>query len=176
MVLGTAPEAQPGTLYFDPDRWSPRLADWSAPDGRHLVLHENTVLHRVWLRDDAAGMPLAAMIPFDDMVDLRIQAAAEIDGWRRGRPTLSRPAACPSEYQAQRLRLLIAILDLRADLPTTSHEVAQRLVYPRLSVGRGAAWKSSPERRRTQRLIREAEAMMRGGYRALLSGGPVRQK
>ena len=176
MIFGAAPEALPGALHFDPARWSPRLADWSAPDGRHLVLRENAILHRVWLRNDDDGLPLAAMIPFDDMVDLRLQAAAEIHRWFCGRPTSYTPAACPTEYQAQRLRLLLAILDLRADAKATSHEVARRLIYPRLSIGRGAAWKSSPERRRTQRLIREAEAMMRGGYLALLGHRQVRQK
>jgi hypothetical protein len=58
-------------------------------------------------------------------------------------------------------RLLLSILDLRGEGQVTSHEVARQLIYPRLDIGRGAAWKSSPERRRTQRLIREAEALRR---------------
>ncbi|MDD3799486.1 MAG: DUF2285 domain-containing protein [Novosphingobium sp.] len=37
-------------------------------------------------------------------------------------------------------------------------------------MGRGNEWKSSAERRRTQRLIDEALALMDGGYRALLRG------
>lgn len=121
-------------------------------------------------------MPLAAMIPFDATVDQRLQAVSEFDRWLGGRPTTSSLAVCPTEYQAQRLQLLLEILDLRAEALATSHEVARRMVYPRLAIGRGAAWKSSPERRRTQRLIREAEAMMAGGYRQLLAGRGVRQK
>ncbi|MBK6706242.1 MAG: DUF2285 domain-containing protein [Sphingomonadales bacterium] len=45
-----------------------------------------------------------------------------------------------------------------------------------MTIGRGAAWKASSERRRTQRLIREAEALAAGGYRALLKGRLGRQK
>jgi len=88
----------------------------------------------------------------------------------------SSPTAAPTSYQSQRLDLLLSILDLRGKRHVTSHEVARRLIYPHLDIGRGAAWKSSPERRRTQRLIREAEALAAGGYRALLAGRAGRQK
>ena len=71
---------------------------------------------------------------------------------------------------------LAALIPCDALLAVTSHMVARRLVYPRLSIGQGASWKSSPERRRTQRLIREAEALAAGGYRALLAGRAGRQK
>lgn len=109
------------------------------------------------------------------MTGTRLRAVQDLDHWLRGSPS-SGPAAWPTFYQAQRLDLLLAILDLRERARITSHEVARRLVYPRMTIGRGAAWKASPERRRTQRLIREAEAMTAGGYRALLAGMPGRQK
>ena len=43
----------------------------------------------------------------------------------------------------------------RASAPST-HEIARRLVYPHMRIGRGDEWKASSERRRTQRLIDEA--------------------
>ncbi|MGV7123078.1 DNA -binding domain-containing protein [Sphingopyxis sp. 550A] len=103
------------------------------------------------------------------MIETRLRAVSDLDHWLRGVPIVS-PAARPTAYQARRLALLLSILDLRGGAPVTNHEVARRLIYPRLDFGRGAAWKSSPERRRTQRLIREAEAFAAGGYRALLAG------
>ena len=80
----------------------------------------------------------------------------------------------PTAFQARRLHLLLDILDalLVPDKARPStHEIADRLIYPRLAIGRGAEWKASSERRRTQRLIDEALALMNGGYRALLQGG-----
>src|SRR3546814_424331 len=75
--------------------------------------------------------------------------------------------------------MMLAILDLLQEpggAGVTSHDVARLIIYPRLSVGRGAEWKSSSERRRTQRLIEEARGLMQGGYRALLAGPAGRQK
>ena len=132
-------------------------------------------MHRIWLRDDAAVGSLAALIPCDAMTDTRLQAASDLERWLRGIASPSK-AARPTPYQSQRLDLLLSILDLRSERDTTNHEVARRLIYPRLDVGRGAAWKASPERRRTQRLIREAEALVAGGYRTLLAGRAGRQK
>ena len=132
-------------------------------------------MHRIWLRCDPTHGPLAALIPCDGMAETRLLAVADLERWLRGTAS---PSAVywPTSYQSQRLDLLLSILDLRGEGQVTSHEVARRLIYPRLGVGRGAAWKSSPERRRTQRLIREAEALAAGGYRALLAGRAGRQK
>ena len=79
----------------------------------------------------------------------------------------------PTAFQALRLHLLLDIIDALlapGQARPSTHEVARRLVYPRLAIGRGAEWKASSERRRTQRLIDEALALMSGGYRALLQG------
>lgn len=111
------------------------------------------------------------------MADLRLQAASALRHWIADETPAAGRTVRPTFYQAQRLDQLLAILDLRREAPlVTSHEIAKRLVYPRLSVGRGAVWKASAERRRTQRLIREAEALVAGGYRALLAGRMGRQK
>jgi hypothetical protein len=85
----------------------------------------------------------------------------------------------PTEFQHQRLQLLCDILDLvgiSGAETLSTHELAFRRIYPGMTVGRGAEWKSSSHRRRTQRLIAEARALMNGGYRALLAGGEGRQK
>ena len=131
-------------------------------------------MHRIWLRCDPAGGPLATLIPCDAMTEMRLQAVSDLERWLRGISAAS-AVSWPTSYQSQRLDLLLSILDLRGERDVTSHEVARRLIYPRLDVGRGAAWKASPERRRTQRLIREAEALAAGGYRALLTGRAGRQ-
>jgi hypothetical protein len=117
------------------------------------------------------GSPLAAIIMCDAMLEHRLQAVSAFGRWIARNAGSAIPSALPTEYQARRLAMLLAIVDMRAALPkSTSHEIARRLIYPRLSVGRGAEWKASSERRRTLRLIREAEALVAGGYRDLLAG------
>ena len=176
VILDAASASGPGAMRLDPARWSQRLFDRLAADGRHLILAHGDALLRVWLRCEQPDMPLAAVIPFDALAGLRMQAASRCRHWLAGDMSAAMPAGRPTAYQAQRLAMLLAILDLRSRAPLSSHEVARRLVYPHLSIGRGSAWKSSPERRRTQRMIREAEALRDGDYRALLAGGGVRQK
>uniref|UniRef100_UPI00053F1A81 DNA -binding domain-containing protein n=1 Tax=Sphingomonas sp. Ant H11 TaxID=1564113 RepID=UPI00053F1A81 len=90
------------------------------------------------------------------------------------RPSRRNGAFRPTAFQRRRLDLLLDILDMLLTPPSaprpTSHEIARRLIYPGMTIGRGMEWKSSTERRRTQRLINEALALMHGGYRALLRG------
>lgn len=175
VILDAAPPTFAAEPYFDPARWTHRVGSrvWAA--GGHYILGGRRILHRIWLRCDPADVPLAALIPCDAMTDTRLQAVSDLERWLRGISSAS-PVSGPTSYQSQRLDLLLSILDLRGERQVTSHEVARRLIYPRMEVGRGAAWKSSPERRRTQRLIREAEALAAGGYRALLAGRAGRQK
>lgn len=160
---------------FDSGHWPRAIASRSAGDETHLVMGDAESLHRVCLRSVPASDPVASLIPCDALLDARLQALAGLDRWLRGARRGAQIFG-PTAYQARRLHLLLAILDLRRGDEVTSHKVAQCLIYPRLSIGQGASWKSSPERRRTQRLIREAEALAAGGYRALLAGRAGRQK
>ena len=104
----------------------------------------------------------------------RAEATRRLDLRLSGVPPGRCPRAMrPTAFQALRLHLLLDILAaLLAPGKTrpSTHEIANRLIYPRLTIGRGAEWKASSERRRTQRLIDEAIALMNGGYRALLQG------
>lgn len=175
VILDAAPPAFAADLRLDPARWTHRLGYRAGTSGGHYILSDGRIMHRIWLRCDLADVPHAALIPYDAMAETRLQAVADLERWLRGTASASQ-AARPTPYQSQRLDLLLSILDLRGERQVTSHEVARRLIYPRLDVGRGAAWKASAERRRTQRLIREAEALAAGGYRALLTGRAGRQK
>ncbi len=175
VILDAAPPTFAADLRLDPARWTHRLGFRTAPDGGHYILGDGRIMHRIWLRCDPAGSSVAALIPCDAMTETRLLAVADLERWLRGSASASAVPG-PTSYQSQRLDLLLSILDLRGERDVTSHEVARRLIYPRLNVGRGAAWKSSAERRRTQRLIREAEALAAGGYRALLAGRAGRQK
>ena len=167
MILDTAPAGVSTIRASDAARW-PRAAEGGTREGRHIVVGTGERLHRIWLRSEK-GL-LSSILMFDAMTATRLEAISAFAKWLEGKsgPHL---AGHPTRYQARRLRMLLAILDLRdAERDIRSHEVARRLIYPRLAIGRGAEWKGSSERRRTLRLIAEAEALRAGGYRSLLAG------
>ena len=175
VILGVAPPAFAAGPRFDPARWPHRRGCRPGFDGSHYILRDGAALHRIWLRGNSVDGAYACQVPLDCLIETRLQAVSNFDRWLRG-ASFAPAVPRPTSYQAQRLDLLLSILDLRGGAQVSSHEIARRLIYPRLDVGCGAAWKSSPERRRTQRLIREAEALAAGGYRALLAGRAGRQK
>jgi len=137
-----------------------------------MVLADGNGLHRVWLRPGPAGRSLAYIIIRDDALVLRQAMVRRFEQrMRDGRAGRSPPGLCPTPFQRQRLSMLLDILDAagtRDGAALTTYEIARRHVYARLQVGRGSEWKSSSQRRRTQRLIDEARALMEGGYRRLL--------
>lgn len=128
--------------------------------------------HHLWIRDARSGQALAYVIPRDGAMIRRAEATRRLDLRLSGVPPGRCPGAVrPTAFQARRLHLLLDILDallVPDEARPSTHEIADRLIYPRLAIGRGAEWKASSERRRTQRLIDEALALMNGGYRALL--------
>lgn len=79
----------------------------------------------------------------------------------------------PTPFRRERLVRMLAILDLldvSSDNPATVRQVAQEITFRGLSWLRAAEWKASSQRRHTQRLIAEAEAMRDRGYLKLLLG------
>ncbi|WAC25174.1 DNA -binding domain-containing protein [Blastomonas sp. SL216] len=156
------------------------IAEQKLRTGHHMVLSDGQMLHRLCLLTGPHGRRLAFVIPCDQLASIRLSASAALDrppvNFASGEPA---GLSAPTEFQRQRLELLRDILDL-AVIPDgdrlTSHELACQRIYPGMTIGRGAEWKSSSHRRRTQRLIGEARAMMNSGYRALLAGGEGRQK
>lgn len=166
---------------FDPSSWPLILADRSLRDGRHIVLGDIDGPHHLWLRSNDPTKPLAFAIICDSLAELRYKAAARLGRRLLGAPPARRSQIFrPTAYQQYRLTLLLAVLDM-VNLPgaaaATTHMVAHSLVYPRMKDCSSAEWKSSSERRQTQRLIDEALTLMRGGYRTLLCAKTaVRQK
>jgi len=159
---------------LDIDAWPIILADRTLSTGRHLILGDIDGPHRLWVRDPLRGSTLAYVIVRDEAVDLRHVAARRLDRRLAGAPPMRLPPGfAPTAFQRRRLGMLLDILDAVLDRErtgVTTHEIACRHVYPAMAIGRGNEWKSSAERRRTQRLIDEALALMNGGYRALLHG------
>lgn len=156
------------------EEWLVVLADRTLSNGRHLVLGDHDASHRIWIRDTAPRQPLAYVIARDKWIEQRWNAARRLDRRLAGAAPLRLPSGIqPTGFQRYRLSMLLDILDdvmAPGGTRISTHEIALRHVYPGMTIGRGTQWKASSERRRTQRLIEEALGLMRGGYRALLTG------
>ena len=180
IILDAVPERWGGRAITSLIRSLHLIAEQKLRTGHHLVLSDGENLHRLCLRTVQRERSLAFVIPCDQLAEVRLATSAVLNQAAGGR-SFGEPVglSVPTEFQRQRLELLCDILDL-AVIPEgvrlTSHELACRRIYPGMTIGRGAEWKSSSQRRRTQRLICEARAMMNNGYRALLTGGEGRQK
>lgn len=79
----------------------------------------------------------------------------------------------PTVAQRRRLMLMLKVLDQR--LSTGQPRLALRHIaavtlFPGRDLGRAIEWKSSTERRQTQRLVSTAMHLVQGGYRDLLKG------
>ncbi|WP_260929124.1 DUF2285 domain-containing protein [Novosphingobium sp. 9] len=180
VILEPAPPGMDGITAHALFSWPDIQADRILADGRHLVLGDCNVPHRIWLRSLDPARALAVSVPGDAFADRRFAAARHL--LRRlklapdhgaGAEEARGSGTALSPFQRARLAMLLGILDDigAADRPRMSlHDIAGRHVYRGMTLGRGAVWKTSSQRRRTQRLIREALGLMHGGYRDLLVG------
>jgi len=166
VTLGAAPPHLagngPGLTDLEP------VAAWSDGASRHLVIDAHGHRHRILLWHAEPTQPLAILLPPTSDV-ARIAAAEAVRVLLAGSLSRGVIVPAPSAFQRQRLALLVAILDA-VGAGQTVRTIGTTLVAPRLAGIGAAAWKASSERRRVQRLIGEAKALMRGGYRVLLAG------
>jgi len=171
VVLDSAPPGYADARHIDLSSLGDIVADQILPDGRHVVLADGEGKHRVWLRETRPGRRLAFVIAADSHFSLRAAVAQRFHRRMRGLAGGSLPAGCrPTPFQRSRLILLLNLLDAE-QAKASRREMASVLVYRGMAPLRGAEWKGSNERRRTQRLVEEAIKLRSGGYRALLGGG-----
>lgn len=150
------------------------LQERFSSEGRHLVLGDWRRRHRILIKPRASSVSGYVVSP-DSWVQMRLEAIKAFDGrTRSGRHSTANDALKPSGYQKCRLTVLLKILDAlhqRGDGRfATLREIAQKVVYQNVDIGRAIEWKSSSHRRQTQRLINEAQLLVNGGYRWLLKG------
>lgn len=149
------------------------LVDFSSGGERHLVLEDGSRRHRLLVRQ-AVGRTPTYRISADDHVNARLGAVIALHGSpQNSSGTRILHQLTPSAYQRHRFGMLLRILDYLADSGAagpTVREIASEVVYNRANPSRATEWKTSSERRHTQRLVREARVMMQGGYVKLLQG------
>ncbi|PPC88767.1 MAG: hypothetical protein CTY36_16755 [Methylocystis sp.] len=149
-------------LIYAPQNWPDLRSRRSTWDGDYLILGARRRQHRLWLPGPPApGAALAALIPFDKSTVARSAATLRflrhIDGVS---------SAGAAQIHDKRFSEMLRALD--GHLAKASYrDIAQQLFgHERLN---REPWKTSSIRAMTIRLVRGGIAMMRGGYRKLLT-------
>jgi hypothetical protein len=135
-----------------------------AKDGPARLVRRRGTQFRLHILDDPGEQMPCAVLPLDQLFEIR--AAAAIRLWRglTGRSPGRDPAELPA---ARRERLVLALRALDGRLEKASYrDIAEALFGTTRMPDRG--WKTHDIRDRTVRLARLGFSLMRGGYRHLL--------
>ena len=158
IVLTQLPE-----VFADPRHRLPgRLLDQSVvADGDHLIERGGAFLR---LYVEAGAAPPAALLPFDELFEIR--ATAAIRAWRglSGRSVGANPAALSAQ---RRDRLILALRALDGRLDGAKHREIAGAIFGVGEISK-RDWISHDLRDRTARAIRLGFTTMKGGYRRLL--------
>ena len=165
-MLVPAPEGFEGAYRFEAlVRLRPSIDPQHGGEGQCIVNDADGPMS-LWLKGERPALPMAALVPLDETVLLRLA------GLMRLKRRLDRHPAgpLPSAWQItarlrKRLLDMIRALDGRAE-GASYRQVAVALYGPE-AVAR-FPWKTSSVRGQTIRLVSDAVVMMEGGYRKLL--------
>lgn len=152
------------------------IVDQGLSDGRYFVFADQHGPHRILVRHGHHGGALSYVVQRDELAPVRLAVAARLERRLTGLSAGPLPPVLkPTAFQRRRLTLLVNLLEA-ALARVSRREMAMVLIYPKMKALRSAEWEASGERRRTQRLVSQALALMEGGYRALLHGAPSRRR
>ena len=133
---------------------------------RHGVVNDCDGPHRLWLQGLGTAMPMAALVPLDETVLLRLAGLLRFKRRLDGHPAGALPRAWRITARLRK-RLLGMIRALDGRLEGASYREIAQALYGADAVAR-YPWKTSSIRGQTIRLVADAVATMNGGYRKLL--------
>lgn len=171
MILVPAPEDFAAAKPLDPADLGHLAADRREGGERHVAVDGSDGRHYLSLTEVFPSRGLAVLLPLDRDFDVRLDAAARFHRYLRGRsagPTA--PALDLTIQRRTRLIQLLHALDFRLS-GARPRAIAAALIDAEAARLPAVEWKSSALRRKANRLIGDAVALMRGGYRDLLRGG-----
>jgi hypothetical protein len=137
---------------------------------RHIVVEDKQGDIPVCMLDVGAARRPAAILPLDSNLELRVEALQRFARQLRGQFAGPLPRALQLTLQRRmRLIMLLHALDFRLD-GAGPRKIAAALIDAEEAELPAIEWKSSPTRRKANRLIHDAIDLMNGGYRKLLGG------
>ncbi|MFG1374238.1 DUF2285 domain-containing protein [Xanthobacter oligotrophicus] len=170
MIVTSAPTGFEVDRPFEPAAQRMLVVERASETGRHVVIADTRGDLSVWLHGPNAAHRPAALMPLDDTLNLRIEVLERLARRLQGRPAGPLPRALQLTRQRRaRLILLLHALDFRlrgAEL----RGIAAALIDPDHAALPAIEWKSSATRRKANRLVHDAVALMNHGYLKLLRG------
>ena len=163
MILVPAPEGFVNAHRFE------LLADLSPLTERPCVVDDVGGPHHLSLQGVQPGVPMAALVPLDETVLLRLAGLLRFKRRLDRQPAGVLPPAWRITARLRK-RLLGMIRALDGHLEGASYREIALALYGSEAVAR-FPWKTSSIRGQTIRLVTDAVAMMNGGYRKLLRAG-----
>jgi hypothetical protein len=151
------------------DRLPPATFAAERVDGRHLLWREQHDERRIWILPEAgATVPVAALIPFDRHVPLRLESVLRL--WERLTTSAVPPIVSPlTRQQRRRMILMLRALDGRHE-HATYRDLAAILIDPDVRNQSRRDWLTSPRRAQIIRIVKDGIRRVHGGYRELLRG------
>jgi len=168
VILGPAPPSFPDSHRLVPSNLTGQLFAYDGNDGRHVVLQALQGTHCLWLRDVLTGTGMAAIIPLDDSVLLRVAGLLRLQRHLAGESAGPVPRGWALTARL-RQRLILMIRALDGHQAQASYREIALALYGEAAVAR-YPWKTSSIRGQTIRLVKDAVFTMEGGYRRLLRG------
>ena len=156
------------------DGLSPVLMSVETRDGRHVLLNDPTGRHRLWFVGGFRRQSRAFLIPFDGNFNARLHSLQRLHRRLTGRSSGPLPSRLQlSARQRAHFTLLVRALDGEQE-GATRRELAAILLDEGARDIPAIEWKNSPLRKRVNRAVASATALMDGGYLTLLRGEPKR--
>jgi hypothetical protein len=168
VLLERAPERFSETRLLDVAQLGDDPAERLGLDGRHVIVGNEVGEVRLWLRDAPQNEPLAIILPLDDDLPTRAEAALRL--WMRivgRRADHGRQPLALTRQRCDRLVLMLRALD--GHLSEASYREIAEVLFGIRRLER-EAWKTSSLRDQTIRLVKGGVVLMRAGYRRLLRG------
>jgi hypothetical protein len=156
------------------DGLSPVLMSVETRDGRHVLLNDPAGRHRLWFVGGFRKESRAFLIPFDGDFNARLHSLQRLHRRLTGRTSgLPLRSQWLSARQRARFTLLLRALDGERE-GATRRELAAILLDEEVRDIPAIEWKSSTLRKKINRAVDAATALMNGGYLTLLRGDPAR--
>ena len=166
VLLEPAPKRFSNARPFEVAQLGGDASERPGQDAQDVIVRNEVGVFRLWLRDGWRNAPLAVVLPLDDDLPTRAEAALRLWGRINSRATGSgREPLSLTRQRRDRLVLMLRALD--GHLSDASYREIAEGLFGAARVER-EAWKTSSLRDRTIRLVKSGVSLMRAGYRRLL--------